>query len=209
MRRRFEIFCGDIADCGCDVLVNASNTRLSLGGGVSKRIGELCGGLDYQRALREALAAHVGPERDDPTLLLGEALLTHAGEAAERFRGVVHVASVDYEAAHRGRVSGVAASTSSSAIADGAENALRRCQELIDAEGLDTLSVGFPLLGSSAGKLSPSRSADGLLTGMRRFFKDHLAETDEHSEVDRIVLVVYRDDDVRAVRDQLRRHRVI
>jgi hypothetical protein len=29
--RTFEVFVGDLADCGCDIVVNSSNTRLARG----------------------------------------------------------------------------------------------------------------------------------------------------------------------------------
>lgn len=70
------------------VLVNASNTNLQLGSGVSGAIRRACG-AGYQARLRQVLEQRGGP------LVPGEVVVTDAGEHP-RARYVAHVAVMDY-----------------------------------------------------------------------------------------------------------------
>ena len=76
------------------VLVNASNTTVSLGSGVSAAIRRACG-PGYQEHL-EAELARVHPDAFDP----GMVLMTDAG-THPRARWVAHVAVMDYRAQAR------------------------------------------------------------------------------------------------------------
>lgn len=84
-----EVVQGDIAALGVDLLVNASNTVLRLGSGVSGAIRRSCGAA-YQDKLNGFLAAHA-PDGLQP----GEVVITDAG-AHPRAKWVAHVAVMDY-----------------------------------------------------------------------------------------------------------------
>jgi O-acetyl-ADP-ribose deacetylase (regulator of RNase III) len=100
--RSFEIFQGDIVDCGCTVIVNSANTRIAMGSGVAGRLHKLCGGPTFQQKVSAELALQYPDEDSDGSRLRGklprgEALVTDAGDLTERFRAVIHVAAVDYD----------------------------------------------------------------------------------------------------------------
>ena len=82
---------GDITKVFTDFVVNASNTSLILGSGVSMAFKRHCGHL-LQRQMNEALHSIGHP------LAPGDVVATAAGEAAN-FRYVLHVAVINY---HRG-----------------------------------------------------------------------------------------------------------
>ncbi|RKG76429.1 macro domain-containing protein [Corallococcus terminator] len=84
-----DVALGSLTDGSERVLVNASNTNVQLGSGVSRAIRLACG-PDYQEHITEALQARFrGPM--DP----GQVLVTDAGEHP-RAKWVAHVAVMDY-----------------------------------------------------------------------------------------------------------------
>ena len=212
--RTFEIYCGDLADCGCDVVVNSSNTRVSLGTGVSGRISQLCGGTEYQAYLREELARlhpDMDSDEDQPVghLEAGTAIITGAGLAGDRFLAVVHAAAVDYEKPVRRGVPVAAASTSSRVIEDCAYHALEQTQLLADERELKELSIGIPLMGTSGGKLSVGQSAAAICRGARAFFSAFFKDAGVQSDISRIVLIAFLKEHVKVVRTQLLKHRLL
>ena len=82
---------GDITKVSADFVVNASNTSLILGSGVSMAFKRHCGHL-LQQQMNEALHSLGHP------LAPGDVVATSAGKAAN-FRYVLHVAVINY---HRG-----------------------------------------------------------------------------------------------------------
>ena len=85
-----EVRQGSVTAAEVDVLVNASNTLLRLGSGVSAAIRRACG-PEYQGFLDAELARQGGGL--DP----GAVVVTHAG-THPRARFVAHVAVMDYRA---------------------------------------------------------------------------------------------------------------
>jgi O-acetyl-ADP-ribose deacetylase (regulator of RNase III) len=73
-----------------DVLVNASNTNVALGSGVSHAIYVACGADEYQKHIKAALGAKFGTAMPP-----GEVLVTDAGKHP-RAKWVAHVAVMDY-----------------------------------------------------------------------------------------------------------------
>ena len=89
MAIHIEVRAGDLTKGDESVLVNASNTQVDLGSGVSLAIGLACG-KNYQREIHDGLRSlRMGP------LAPGEVLVTGAGEHP-RAKHVVHVAVMDY-----------------------------------------------------------------------------------------------------------------
>lgn len=80
---------GSLTDGDETVLVNASNTNVALGSGVSAAISAACG-PDYQARILEALDQTYGR-----AMAPGEVLVTDAG-THPRARWVAHVAVMDY-----------------------------------------------------------------------------------------------------------------
>jgi O-acetyl-ADP-ribose deacetylase (regulator of RNase III) len=115
--------------------VNASNTNLQLGSGVSGAIRRACG-TGFQAALDELLERRGGP------LEPGDVIITGAG-AARRARYIAHVAVMDYRA-------GVAAS--SFPTIDRVRAGCEKLWEQLDALPED-VSVAMVALGAGTGGL--------------------------------------------------------
>ncbi len=213
MIRTFDVFQGDIGECGCDIIVNSSNTRLGLGTGVSKRISDLCGGVQYQAELRTILAEAWPEDKVDKhaegRLPLGEAILTHAGTASSLFMGIVHVAAVDYENTAAMGESPQKYATSAKAIESCTVNLLRETQYFALENDKASISVGIPLMGSSSGKLSTHVAAESICNGIRKFFTDFLHRQQEQSLINHVVLVAYNKDDYQIAYGAMRMSRLI
>lgn len=212
MRRFFEVFQGDIADCGCDVIVNSSNTRLALGPGVSHRISELCGGLAYQDFLRKELAARFPDEESEDEsagrLPLGEAILTGPGECG-RFLAILHVAAVDYDARVRKGASAPAGSADEEAIRKGTANLLKALQLFMDQKGVSDLSVGIPLMGTGGGKVGIDAGTASICQGIMTFFPAFSEREGRLSTISKVVIVANREMDARIATNVLRRYKLV
>ena len=127
---------GSLTDGDETLLVNASNTNLQLGSGVSGAIRRACGGAAFQTALDELLEKRGGP------LEPGDVVITGAG-AHRRARYIAHVAVMDYRA-------GVSASSFPSL-----ERVKAGCEKLWAAiEALpEDVSVAMVALGAGTGGL--------------------------------------------------------
>lgn len=87
--RKITVAQGSLTDGKGDVLINASNTNLELGSGVSGAIRQACG-PGYQSYLVEQLQTRVGGPMHP-----GEVLITDAG-SNQNARYVAHAAIMDY-----------------------------------------------------------------------------------------------------------------
>jgi O-acetyl-ADP-ribose deacetylase (regulator of RNase III) len=87
---KIEVHQGSLTDGDATVLVNASNTGMRLGSGVSHAIRLGCGGADYQQTLFNVLDKELGGE-----LPPGEVCITDAG-SHPRATHVLHAAVMDY-----------------------------------------------------------------------------------------------------------------
>lgn len=97
MTRAFDVVVrrGSLTEGDDTLLVNASNTGVWLGSGVSAAIARACG-PGYQERIRAQLEAVYGGEMEP-----GQVLVTDAG-AHPRARWVAHVAVMDYRSGHQG-----------------------------------------------------------------------------------------------------------
>lgn len=89
MPRRFFVESGSLTDGSCDVLINAGNTNMKLGSGVSGALRTACG-AGYQEYLFEELRGHCVE-----SLLPGQVLMTSAGNHPTA-KYVAHAAVMDY-----------------------------------------------------------------------------------------------------------------
>jgi O-acetyl-ADP-ribose deacetylase len=156
---------GSIGDCDVDVLVNASNTALALGSGVSAAIRATCG-PGFQQHLDEIVRARGG------SVSPGDVVVTGA-HGHPRARHVAHVAVMDYR----------------DGSPEGMKPTLQRvrqgCAHLWDAiEALGSVSVGMVALGAGTGGLGLHDSVEVACETLR----DHLARG---SRVGKVVFVAY------------------
>jgi O-acetyl-ADP-ribose deacetylase (regulator of RNase III) len=86
---RIAVVQGSLTEGNETLLVNASNTNVSLGSGVSAAIRSACGSGYQDHISRELEKVHGGP------MLPGQVLVTDAGKHP-RARWVAHVAVMDY-----------------------------------------------------------------------------------------------------------------
>lgn len=89
MTRKFHVAEGSLTDGSSLLLVNAANTNVNLGSGVSGAIRRACG-VGYQEHLHQALEARFGGPMEP-----GAVLVTDAGSHPTA-RYVAHVAVMDY-----------------------------------------------------------------------------------------------------------------
>jgi O-acetyl-ADP-ribose deacetylase (regulator of RNase III) len=129
---------GSLTDGDEDVLVNASNTNVALGSGVSAAIAKACG-PGYQEHIKQALDARFGGPMPP-----AEVLVTDAG-AHPRAKWVAHVAVMDY------RPGAPAGTTPSRGRIREACEKLWRALEAIDSPS--PLGVAMVALGAGVGGL--------------------------------------------------------
>jgi O-acetyl-ADP-ribose deacetylase (regulator of RNase III) len=129
----------DIAVVRADVLVNAANTQLHMGGGVAAALRSRGGIEIHQEAIRQAPAA------------LGSVVRTGAGKLDARF--VYHAVVIDYD---------VSKGTSASDVATVMRNVFRQAS----SDGVN--SIGLPLFGAGVGGLSVQSSLETILDEIDR-----------------------------------------
>jgi O-acetyl-ADP-ribose deacetylase (regulator of RNase III) len=128
---------GSLTDGDETVLVNASNTQVDLGSGVSAAIARACG---------PSFQAHIHAARDKVyrgPMSPGDVLFTHAGDHP-RAKYVAHAAVMDYRGA--------------GGVAHPDAVRIERClvnlwKGLESVPGEDRLSVALPALGAGTGRL--------------------------------------------------------
>ena len=134
-RIRVKIVHDDISRLRADVLVNAANNQLQMGGGVAAALRSR-GGIEIdQEAIRHAPAA------------IGKVIKTTAGRLDARF--VYHAVVIDYD------VSKGTAATDVSSV-------MRNILLLAEEDGV--ASIGVPLFGAGVGGLSVEASMETILT---------------------------------------------
>lgn len=141
---RIRVVRGSLTDGDESVLVNASNTNVALGSGVSAAIRAACG-PGYQEHIQRALEETFGRAMEP-----GEVLVTDAG-AHPRARWVAHVAVMDYREG---------AASPSPTVAT-IEAGCRRLWEAVEALGEES-TVAMVALGAGVGGLGvrePTRVA--------------------------------------------------
>ncbi len=164
-----EVHHGSVTDADVDVLVNASNTILQLGSGVSGAIRVACG-RDYQPFLDAVLQQHGGG------LEPGACIVTHAG-AHPRALWIAHVAVMDYrDPPLHGpplRVGPDAARI---------ERASVNLWRALEGIATERLSVGMVALGAGTGNLGVRVPTQIACSTLREHFRDH-----PHSKLARVI----------------------
>lgn len=127
---------GSLTEGDETLLVNASNTGVWLGSGVSAAIARGCG-PGYQERIRAQLEAVYGGEMEP-----GQVLVTDAG-AHPRAQWVAHIAVMDYRSGHEGR-----SSPTLDTIRIATRNLWRACESLPSG-----LRVAMVALGAGVGGL--------------------------------------------------------
>jgi O-acetyl-ADP-ribose deacetylase (regulator of RNase III) len=181
MNTRIEVRQGSLTDGRETVLVNASNTNVILGGGVSAAIKAACG-LEFQEHIARALVA-----RFDGPMPPGEVLITDAGEHPHA-RFVAHVAVMDYRP------------TSSEDASPSPERIRRGCTNLWNAlealPGREPLSVAMVALGAGVGGLGVRTSTELACETLQ----EHLARHPD-SRLERVVFYGYQRDEFAGIVD--------
>jgi O-acetyl-ADP-ribose deacetylase (regulator of RNase III) len=125
----------NIADLKADVLVNAANNQLQMGGGVAAAL-RFRGGIEiHQEAIQHAPAP------------IGSVVRTRAGKLDAKF--VYHAVVIDYD---------VSKGTAAADVRTVVENILR----MAEADAID--SIGLPLFGAGVGGLSVETSLHTILS---------------------------------------------
>jgi O-acetyl-ADP-ribose deacetylase len=125
----------NIADANADVLVNAANSELQMGGGVAAALRSRGGIEIHQEAIQHAPAP------------IGAVVKTGAGKLDARF--VYHAVVIDYD---------VSKETAPSDVRTVVENIVKQAE----ADGIHTIAV--PLFGAGVGGLSPETSMEMILS---------------------------------------------
>ena len=172
---------GSLTDGDEDVLVNASNTGVMLGSGVSAAIRAACG-AGYQEHIASLLR-----ERFGGPMKPGDVLVTDAGRAT-RARFVAHVAVMDYRPG-----SPEGAPPTLDRIRTGCRN-LWRAIDAIDTDG--PLSVAMVALGAGVGGLG--------VTDPVEIAYDTLFEEDR-AKIGHVVFYGYAPHEFRAIEEVVRK----
>lgn len=167
MKRRIEVRACSITETGADVVVNASNDKALLGGGVSRALFNECGEDVLQREMKQKLE-----DEFDGVLDEGDCLVTSAGTST-KIRHVVHVPAVHYGGtrARLGATGVERTVTSPQRVQACTEAALRSAADLATTEG-PPLALAFPLLGAGAGGLPIAVVCSSMIAGLRNFFTE-------------------------------------
>ncbi len=186
--RKIATFCGSIVDCPTAAIVNAANSKLALGSGVSGAIRDACGGKEFQDECIEAVEDQAGGNLD-----LSGVAMTSGGSS--QYKWILHAATLDFS---KGQY------TSKEVAKKCMLNALKVADEIVEENDLDKLSIGVPLFGSDVGGLSVTESCEAMCAGMKTFFKGC-----PDSLINQIVFVHPKNDVIRQVRLILSRHFVL
>lgn len=167
MDRLIEVRNVSITDTGAAAVVNASNEKARLGGGVSRALFLECGGPVLQDEMTAKLIEYF-----DGVLGLGDCLVTSGGTST-KVRYILHVAAVDYTGPRaRLGASGVERTVTSEArVQECTVSALRAAADLANTEAT-AISVAMPILGAGSGGMSVAAAINAIITGIRLFFSE-------------------------------------
>ncbi len=140
---KVEIVRGNIVEAGTDVIVNAANNELILGGGVAGAIRK-AGGPAIQEECNK-----IGP------IAIGDVAVTGAGNLPARY--VFHAATMSLQNP----------ATTSEIVASCTKRALEKAHEL----GVN--SIAFPALGTGVAGLPLEKCAQAMLSVARDFIASH------------------------------------
>ncbi len=144
---QFELTYGNLVEKEADFIVNASNTELNLGSGVSKAFYEHCGGEGYQLELDNLKAKHL---KEKGPIEQGEVIISDAG-SAKNFTYALHAAVMNYSDASR------PGAPTYETVAAALDRILEIVEEKIITEEVHSPIVVLPLLGCGVGGLEKER----------------------------------------------------
>lgn len=163
MERLIEVRSCSITDAKCDVVVNPSNERARLGGGVSRALFDACGGAVLQDAMDRAMEANF----PDGFLDEGDYIVTTAG-TSRKMHHIIHVPAVD----HRVRRKLLPDGSVDAAVTS--PERIRVCTEVAVAAAADDacliqspISLALPLMGAGAGGLPPHVACEAMIAGIK------------------------------------------
>ena len=161
--RLIEVRSCSITDAKCDVVVNPSNERARLGGGVSRALFDACGGAVLQEAMDRAMEANF----PDGFLELGRCIVTTAG-TSRKMHHIIHVPAVDYRARRKLLPDGSVDATVTS------PERIRVCTGVAAAAAADVaclvqspVSLALPLMGVGAGGVAPHVACEAMIAGLK------------------------------------------
>ncbi|WP_373035963.1 macro domain-containing protein [Sulfurimonas sp.] len=139
----FKIKFGNLVKEKATFIVNASNTELTLGSGVSHAFSEQCGGASYQKELYE-IKKNVG------NIAQGDVVISGPGSATN-FRYALHVAVMNYSDNSK------PANPTYMQIQNALESMLSIIKSKVQNESIQNPSVVIPLLGCGVGGLKKEK----------------------------------------------------
>jgi O-acetyl-ADP-ribose deacetylase (regulator of RNase III) len=188
---RVKVIEGSIVqpDLGAHAVVNASNPEVGLGSGVSGAIAKACGGVTFQRQVREARDEQLDGDPLEPD----DCLVTEAGTATH-LRWVLHVASVDY----RRRDPETGGHTGPTRVRRCVAAALAAAAELARQHDLiGSFALAMPLLGAGHGGLGAARAAGAIFDEIRGFVAGSAADA---AAIGTLILVAHNAGDAAVLR---------
>jgi len=160
---------GNLLECEADIIVNASNTKLLLGSGVSMAFKRHC-----DKALQEAMSNVL---KDAKELHQGDVVATKS--YAKNFQIALHVAMMNYNKGVKGLQKMPTLKT--------IETALKNIEQFLKAYAKNNqkVKIALPLLGCGIGALQK----EDVIRCYKNFFRRDVAFDCE------VILVGYRDED--------------
>lgn len=142
-----KIILGDIIKANATFIVNASNTELTLGSGVSMAFRKECGGMNFQRKLTEIKEAHI---IKNGAIQQGDVIISDSGNA-NNFTYALHVAVMNYSKPKTNPYPNYAH------IKKAMQKIVKIVDELSLINNIKPTSIAIPLLGCGVGGLNKAR----------------------------------------------------
>ena len=139
----FKIKLGNLVKERATFIVNASNTELTLGSGVSQAFSEQCGGSSYQDELYSI-------KRSIGEIEQGDVVISGSGSATN-FEYALHVAVMNYSDSSKSPY------PSYMQIQKALNSMLNIIQEKVQSENIQNPKVVIPLLGCGVGGLKKEK----------------------------------------------------
>lgn len=154
---------GNLIEEQATFIVNASNTELSLGSGVSQAFYESCGANDFQQTLYEVKQEYL---KQHHSIKQGDVLLSNSGRC-KNFSYALHAAIMNYTDEQTSPL------PSYEVIQKALTNIVKVIQET-QKENLEPLSLVVPLMGTGVGGLDKSK----VFMMTKEFFENYTDDFD-------------------------------
>ncbi|MDH4943887.1 macro domain-containing protein [Sulfurimonas sp. C5] len=134
---------GNLVEEQSTFIVNASNTELQLGSGVSRAFYEQCGGSSFQEELNEL-------KKNFNTIRQGDVLISSSGTATN-FQYALHIAVMNYSDPTKSPL------PTYEHIKNALKNTINIVNEKIENEHIENPKLVIPLLGCGVGGLEKEK----------------------------------------------------